>query len=203
MGGLGSGGHNRSHNRTLECYGRLRAADLKRFGQLGLGACNEFWVPSFGETVWNIHVKANKQGLFLSYNRIVDGKLRTYQQFVRPVWIIQNLGGEQLFFECPFCKRNTLHLYLAGAETFACRQCHGLVHESARTHGRQRLYAKARGLRGKLYAGPNLMLPPPSRPRHMRERRYKRLLRDLTAVEGALFGTIGDWAITVQSRRRK
>lgn len=45
-------------------------------------------------------------------------------------------GGSCWYMHCPQCGRRVrrLHLPLAGRQSLACRQCHGLVYESSQVH---------------------------------------------------------------------
>jgi hypothetical protein len=94
------------------------------------------------------------------------------------------------WFVCA-CGRRAAKLYLKPDKPFACRVCCALGYESqAETPEKRRerqALEKAQKIRIKLGAEPNLLEPPPPRPKRMTHSRYYRLLAALLNAEERVF----------------
>ena len=51
------------------------------------------------------------------------------EQYIATAWTPCRFGGKRLWFQCGYCARRVLRLYIVGG-VFACRHCHRLGYES-------------------------------------------------------------------------
>ena len=52
------------------------------------------------------------------------------EQHIATAWTPCRFGGKRLWFQCGYCARRVLRLYVIGG-VFACRHCHRLGHSTA------------------------------------------------------------------------
>jgi hypothetical protein len=104
-----------------------------------------------------------------------DGSGR--EQVIDLVWTPCPKGGEQPWWECPWCHRRCRKLYLR--QSWGCRRCHRLSYWTERHGKADRLEHRARKVARKLGIGghedQSWRLVP--RPKGMHQRTYERLLR--------------------------
>ena len=88
-----------------------------------------------------------------------------------------HFGGARQWFVCPAqgCSRRVAKLYWARGR-YACRHCHCLAYRTQHENAYGRGLLKAQRIRMKLGGSPNMTLPFPDKPRHMRWRTYYRLM---------------------------
>ena len=83
-------------------------------------------------------------------------------------------GGERLWFKCPACSTRVAVLYDVN-QTFRCRQCHGIVHQSKRENEADRALRKALKVRDRLRAPSDLSEPIYHKPKGMHWKTFERL----------------------------
>jgi hypothetical protein len=119
----------------------------------------------------------------------------------QPVEVVRQnrfLGGTQAYWRCPRCAVLRSHLYVRDS-ALACRCCHQLDYRSRHV---PRAVARAAKLRRRLGAGPGLLSPLPSRPRHhSAAARYDRVARELAATEAVLAEMLGATVKAVERRK--
>lgn len=108
-------------------------------------------------------------------------------------------GGQQAYWRCPTCESLREALYVLDG-VLACRVCHKLSYRS-RVLQKHRAVLRVAKLRTKLGAGPSMLSPLPSRPKHnMQAARYDRLARELAKQERVLVELLG---ATVKALERR
>lgn len=177
MGGLGSGGHNRTHG-TVEHHNR---ADSFRFNMFLMGDkylhYHETVVYPLGRAAAIVYHVQDKRA-----------ELHTSRR-CRPLWLSEVPGingkGFRLFFLCPGCGRRVRYLYQG--EEYVCRHCLKINYTSQQqTDDRQALRRKMRRIVEKdlgycgwkrMYPGCGIEnLPELPRPRYMHRSRYAELI---------------------------
>ena len=71
------------------------------------------------------------------------------EQHIATVWTPCRFGGKRLWFQCGYCARRVLRLYVIG-RVFACRHCHRLGYESQLETPHQRGFGRVQKIRRRL-----------------------------------------------------
>ena len=174
--------HQRTRPRTISKCEEYQSLDVRRLTRDGLF--------HHGNLTYSA---ASQSDLVVTLRRgmvVVRPPSTRREQVVSLTWTRQRLGGMRAWFVCA-CGRRAAKLYLEPGKVFACRLCCGLGYESQaespeRRRERQAL-ERAQKIRMKLGAEPNLLEPPPPRPRGMRRARYHQLLAALLDAEERVF----------------
>ena len=96
------------------------------------------------------------------------------EQRITTVWTPCRFGGKRPWFQCGYCGRRVVRLYIVQA-VFACRHCHRLGYASQLELPRDRGSGRARRIRMRLSDGKDDPFGEfPSRPRFMHRRTYER-----------------------------
>ena len=99
------------------------------------------------------------------------------EQHIATAWTPCTLGGQRLWFQCGYCARRVLRLYVIG-RVFACRHCHRLGYESQLETPHQRGSGRAQKIRRRLAGGADdPFMAFPARPRGMHQETYERWRR--------------------------
>lgn len=194
MGGYGSTrwGY-RARRCTIEESLRIRIPDLRRYlSDPEPQSLDWQWMTS-GKRVASVHMAfspANEQAtlprgrcrrsLTLSYSIVVSHYVPERFELPVEVWAEHlRFGGLRWWFVCPRCWRRRAALYLptvAGARTWACRQCCGLRYHSQRLSPIHRTERKMRRIVARL--DPNhtdfLEFPLLGKPKRMRWATFSR-----------------------------
>ena len=105
------------------------------------------------------------------------------EQHIATVWTPCRFGGRRLWFQCGYCARRVLRLYIVGG-VFACRHCHRLGYESRLETPHQRGSGRAQKIRRRLAGGADdPFMAFPARPRGMHLETYARWRRVHDAAE--------------------
>ncbi len=104
-----------------------------------------------------------------------DGEWKSVNQRVPIGWTVCHFGGHRPWFCCPCCGRRVAKVFLGGNASFACRHCYGLGYESQLEPVGFRGLGRARKIRMRLGAAPDLFGPFPGRPKGMHWASYHRL----------------------------
>ncbi len=181
MGGLGSGGWNRTGRPTTAAASRLDVNNLNKSGGLKAGAYSKLTWSRDTEPVGNINTLASEDSVTLIYSsRIGDGEWTDHRERVAISWEPCRFGGHRPFFHCPDCTRRVLYLY--GFRRYLCRRCHRLSYPSQRERENDRAQRKANRIRVWLGGEPGWQNIPP-RPKGMHRRTYDRLIDDIMAAD--------------------
>jgi hypothetical protein len=100
-----------------------------------------------------------------------------------------HLGGERVWFLCPWCGRRCAILYGPGKE-FACRLCYRLNYDSQRNGGCHVAIRRMQCIRHKLGGGANVSEPFPARPKGMHRRTYGRIVTQYGGYQQAFGATV-------------
>jgi len=181
MGGLGSGGWNRTGRLTTSDALRLDVNSLNRSGALVPGRYSTSTWTRNGETIGNINISAADDGITLLYRtRVRDEDWADHRERVRISWGPGGFGGQRPFFHCSDCTRRVLHLY--GFSRYLCRHCHGLCYPSQRESDGDRAQRRANRIRVELGGEPGWQNIP-SRPKGMHRRTYDRLINKIIVAD--------------------
>ena len=100
------------------------------------------------------------------------------EQHIATAWTPCTLGGQRLWFQCGYCARRVLRLYVIVRRVFACRHCHRLGYESQLETPHQRGSGRAQKIRRRLGGGADdPFMEFPVRPRGMHQETYERWRR--------------------------
>jgi hypothetical protein len=154
----------------------------QREGRLRPGEIFPYSWTRDGEPAGGISVRIGRDEAILSFRISQEGaEWVPVEQHVPIVWTACHFGGRRPWFGCTavvdgvHCQRKAAKLYLASSPSFACRRCHDLVFASQLETGRFRGLGRARKIRMRLGAAPDLFGPFPARPRRMHRTTYHRL----------------------------
>ena len=99
------------------------------------------------------------------------------EQHIATAWTPCRFGGKRLWFQCEYCGRRVIRLYVIG-RVFACRHCHRLGYESQLETPHQRGSGRAQKIRRRLAGGADdPFMAFPARPRGMHQETYERWRR--------------------------
>lgn len=183
MGGMGSGGHNRTGRSTTAEARALDVNSLRRAGALEPGRCGGWQWTHDGQRVADIRLEATLGAVTLVYRwRRADGPWQEVRERVAVTWVPCRFGGERPFLHCPRCGRRGVKLYAVGAR-FLCRACNQLVYPSQREHAPDRARRRATRIRMTLGGLSATLTPFPSKPKGMHWRTYERRRAELQAAE--------------------
>ena len=182
MGGPGSGRYRRL-SRNL-CVEHCRAIDVRLWHRQGMlidgRYCPAWWVRN-GNTEGRLTVKVYDEFVHLHFGQ-PEGWRNTVTAKVRLTYTPCTFGGYRPWFQCPGCVRRVALLYEVDMK-LRCRHCHRLVYKSELESDRNRLLRKARRIRRRLGVdNPNLLLPSPSKPKHMHWQTFERLKEQEQAI---------------------
>jgi hypothetical protein len=184
MGGLGSGGHNRSGRATVEGIRAIEVGKLHRAGALEAGRTSSCSWSQDGERLADIGIIGGRDQIRLVYRvRRGEGPWQEIDEAVGLVWRPCPFGGERPLFCCPGCRRPVLKLYGANSR-FLCRHCYRLTYASRRERESNRAQRRADKLRRQLGGEPGWQMPPAPRPKGMHHRTYERLAREIDRLDG-------------------
>ena len=174
MGGMGSGGWNRTGRpATVDAY-TLDVNRLRKAGVLVPGWFGGWQWSRNGEKVADIRIRTTEADLVLIYRtRPNGGPWRDVEQPVAITWSPCRFGGRRPFLCCPRCGRQSAKLFLLG--DVLCRTCHGLVYPSQRERDLDRAFRRADNIRMKLGGPPGVANPFPEKPKGMHWTTYNRL----------------------------
>jgi hypothetical protein len=174
MGGMGSGGWNRTGRSTTGTALRLDVGIVRRRGCLASGWSGLWaWTWTTGEKS-SIGMNAHDHGVTLRFTvRTNGGEPETIAQNIPVQWEACRFGGERPWWLCPLCGRRIAVLY--GRRAFACRDCNRLTYASQRENGPDRARRRANRIRQRLGGEPGLGQVPRKPPR-MHHQTYERLI---------------------------
>jgi hypothetical protein len=137
MGGIGSGGHNKSHGR-IEDFNRLDSFclyDYIRYDKY-LYCKEKIVFPHRGNKII-YYVKSKRASI--DYG---DGK-----EYFLKLSIVENTNfkSKRMYFLCPECERRVRYLYLVG-NAYICRKCAGLNYKSQQINGQEEVMNKIKYL---------------------------------------------------------
>jgi hypothetical protein len=187
MGGNGSGRY--GGRPTVEASYRLDIESLVRATHGGSHATGRLvWANDFAvDFVWNVSDPWYPWiQLRFSAEDYPDRRRHDVEQFVHLRRTRPHLGGDRWWFECPRNKRRVRMLYLPlGAIRFASRRAYRLGYASQRETFRARAIRRARKIAAKLGVPVSdvFLRPTPSKPKRMRWRTHRKLLRKLAAAQ--------------------
>jgi uncharacterized C2H2 Zn-finger protein len=123
MGGVGSGKKTTRTRALVEDCDTLDVSFISRYG---------FTIyPVLAE----IKNDANKECLFIDFNRYITGPRYDYIQKVEIVRTYPHFGGERYWLKCPNCERVIRILYRPESEIlFKCRICCDLFYSSQKSN---------------------------------------------------------------------
>jgi hypothetical protein len=155
----------------------------QREGRLRAGQCFPYSWNHGGEPVGSISVRTEDNTVVLSFRSCPrEGtEWESIEQRVPIVWTECHFGGRRPWFRCTatangeYCGRRAARLYVGGSAVFACRQCHDLAFASQLEPVGFRRLGRARKIRVRLGAAPDLFGPFPAKPKGMHWRTYNRL----------------------------
>ena len=151
MGGLGSGGWNRTARSTTEDLRRISVHSLLRDRVLD-GPCSVTMSWSRGgERVASIEVLGGRDKIHLHYRQqsVGESEWRQVAEDIRIDWRPNRYGGVTPYFVCPHCRRSVWHIYMSGGAN-VCRLCARLTYQSRRSRSYDRLAETVHRLRVKL-----------------------------------------------------
>src|SRR5689334_11382490 len=124
MGGLGSGGWNRTARSTTEDVRRISVHSLLHDCVLD-GPCSvtTTWSRN-GECVASIGIYGGRDRIHLHYRQQSPGESewKLVAEDICIDWRPNRYGGETPYFSCPRCRRSVWHIYLTGGLNI-CRHC--------------------------------------------------------------------------------
>lgn len=202
MGGLGSGGWNRSRRATVQDTPQLCLASLKRAGVLEPGACRICRWSIAGREIASIGVHGEIAGLRLVYATGSGANRRRVEDRINILSRPCRFGGARPFFCCPRCGAAVLSLYLCSTR-FLCRHCADLTYPTQRERGRDRRLRRANKLRRRLGGEEGAFNGAPERPRGMWTRTYQRLAAELERHDQAALEELVDWTTHGRACRRQ
>jgi hypothetical protein len=171
MGGLGSGQYVRAPRHRLTT--QLLSIDVRRWKKRGWLEPGQHFLLTWdgdGQQPDVFHVQTQLDALTAVSTKAIGEKRRAAH--VRIVWTPCNLGGSRPWFKCPTarCSRRVAILYFDGS--FACRDCHDLVHASQRLQPLDRALRRAGKIRRRLGWTPGIANGPGAKPKHMHQRTF-------------------------------
>ena len=105
------------------------------------------------------------------------------EQHIATAWTSCRFGGKRLWFQCGYCARRVLRLYIVGG-VFACRNCHRLGYESRLETPHQRGFGRVQKIRRRLGSGIDDPFGEfPAKPKGMHRRTYERWRRVYDVAE--------------------
>lgn len=191
MGGPGSGNYYRwDAHETVEEH---RQIDVRRWSRDGLLRANNWfgltWSSSDGKELASIGVFVRADHVELRYRwKTRNREWEDVEELVRLTTTPCHFGGERVWFFCPgmvsgrVCGRRVAILYTA-SRYFLCRHCYRLVYRSTREHDYERALNRAQALRRRLGGSGNVYERIPLKPKGMHWRTYRRIYREIDALE--------------------
>ncbi len=190
MGGIGSGGWNRSGRATTSDRDQLDIALLRREDVLTAGAGMLItWRVGEVDTRAAL-VDGDRDGVTVVTAADVGGDDEGLQrQRIGIMWRPCRFGGERPYFVCPDCGARRLHLF-ADAGRFICRDCASLTYATRRERSFDRALRVSSRIRHQLNAPSWFEQVTPDRPAGMHRRTFGRLLERLSHAEERACGDI-------------
>ena len=149
----------------VEYYLSFDIRYLHRNGLLKPGRLSNMrWIVG-GRHVGDFSIEARSSSLVIG-KQVIDYYFTEY-----------TYGGERPWFFCPHCRRRVAKLHFVNS-IFSCRKCHSLRYTSKSETPWDRKLRKARRLREKLEASPDLTIPIYCKPKGMHYKTFERLLRE-------------------------
>lgn len=203
MGGLGSGGWNRTGRNTTDDLRRIGVHGLHRDGVLkGPCSCTVSW-PRNGERAASVGIYGGKDRIHLHYRQQSFGEAewRQVAQDIAILWRPTRFGGTNPSFLCPRCSRSVLHIYMEGGVN-ACRHCLRLTYESCRSRSYDRAATTVHRLRSQLGGHPGFDELIAPRPKGMHHRTYEAVCNRIHALERASWDRCAAWLSRIEGRIR-
>ncbi len=178
MGGWGSGSWYRCDSKlTTESQLMIDIRWMKREGFLVPGASGCLSWTSRGKESGSVGFRCESDRLILKYkNKHQDGEWENIEDRIIFTWTPCNFGGKRQWFRCPSCQRRVAVVY--GGKYYRCRHCHNLTYSSQQESQPDRLMRKARKIRKRLGASPNMIEPIVFKPKHMHWKTFECLRED-------------------------
>jgi hypothetical protein len=161
---------------------------LHREGRLQPGWTGRLRWTSDGAVVAAIKLRAEADGIHLTYRVRVGGEWENVAETVRIVRLPCRFGGARPYFICPgavngvTCSRRVAKLYGPG-RYFLCRHCFRFVCGSQSENVWDRKLRRANKIRQRLGGDPDVAAPFPPKPKGMWRRTYERLREQAFAAE--------------------
>jgi hypothetical protein len=171
-------------------YCTMDVNKLHREGCLRPGWAGGLQWTCDGEEFAAINLRADADGLHLTYRVRGGGESEDLAETVRIVRLPCRFGGARPYFICPgvangvTCGRRVTMLYGPGPY-FLCRRCCGLAHASQSEGAWDRELRRAEKIRQRLGGDPDMAAPFPPKPKRMWRRTYERLREQAFAAEMA------------------
>ncbi len=210
MGGLGSGRHYRwGTKETTEGPKSIDVRWIQRKGFLHPGAFLTLSWTRNGEPNGFIRAKVEENQITLLYRfRIREGEWQDVEESVRLTWTGCNFGGKRPWFICPgvksghYCGKRVAVLYGAG-KYFLCRHCYELTYRSQNESESDRMMRKARKIRERLGASPNIFTRVWKKPKGMHWRTFDRLWMMETEASYRSMTSMLNWLQEMDKKRTK
>ncbi|MFZ1425472.1 MAG: hypothetical protein WAS21_01735 [Geminicoccaceae bacterium] len=185
MGGLGSGGWNRSGRDTVDEHHSLSVGRLRRSGVFADGWCGRWHWLHDGQRIAVVLIVGGRQEIRLTYRvQCGQGDRQRIDDTILLHWRPCPFGGERPFLLCPGCARPVLQLHLAVCR-FRCRRCQQLTYASQRERDYHRTLRRVRRLRQRLGQSTETGGSIPPRPKRMHRRTYATLVDRIEALKAA------------------
>jgi hypothetical protein len=171
-------------------YCTIDVNQLHREGCLRPGWAGGLQWTCDGEEFAAISLRADADGLHLTYRVRGGGESEDLAEAVRIVRLPCRFGGARPYFICPgvangvTCGRRVTMLY-GPLPYFLCRHCCGLAHASHSGGAWDRKLRRAEKIRERLGGDPDIAAPFPPKPKRMWRRTYERLREQALAAETA------------------
>jgi hypothetical protein len=168
---------------TCEMCPSIDVRRWQREGRLRADQCFPYSWMHGGQSAGGISVRTEIDAVVLCFrfSPPEGSDWKSVEQRVPIVWTECHFGGSRPWFRCAAtvngekCQRRAAKLYIGASPTFACRQCHGLVFASQLETVRFRGLGRARKIRMRLGAAPDLFGPFPEKPKKMHRKTYEHL----------------------------
>jgi hypothetical protein len=186
MGGLGSGGWNRTNRMMVDEVRRICVHGLLRDGVLSSPCSSTVNWERGGQLVSSIGIVGGRARIHLHY-RLRGVGLSGSTHVAEDIdldWRETRYGGMRPYLVCPGCKKRVWHLYLCGGRNL-CRRCARLTYESRRSRRYDGLADTVHRLRLKLGGHPGFEMPIAPKPKGMHWNTYDGICSRIDALETA------------------
>jgi hypothetical protein len=190
---------------ACKMYCTMDVNELHREGCLRPGWAGGWQWTCDGEEFAAINLRADADGLHLTYRVRGGGEWEDLTETVRIVRLPCRFGGARPYFICPgvvngiSCIRRVAKLYGPGPY-FVCRHCYRLAHASQSEAAWDRKLRRAEEIRQRLGGDPDTAAPFPPKPKRMWRRTYERLREQALAAEMAADEAFMRWIGRVSAR---
>jgi len=186
VGGVGSGRRS-SFPTTLDDLHAVDLRYLRRQKRLSPGYHGSLRWSRCGRETGSIGFSVGFDNITLSYRTraLADPGWEDIREVVPLLRTTQPLGGERLWFGCPYCRRRCAVLY--GGRRFRCHRCVRAPYGSQNEGTHDRLLRRAKTIRMRLGGSGATIEPFPPKPKGMHWTTYARLAQRCQGIEATMW----------------